>query len=106
MANGLAERITRLEAAKRDFGRGAAERVERLVHSFAKAKFKDPESLIRAHDTLLFLRAFPHSKRVAQSAEMLLARLANQVRAAPSVSPGPAASSSLSSERWTAIARN
>jgi hypothetical protein len=43
-------------------------------------RFGDPESLIRFHDTLLFLRAFPQSTAVAHLADELLATVEAQVK--------------------------
>ncbi|HEX8899139.1 MAG TPA: hypothetical protein VF751_10610, partial [Chthoniobacterales bacterium] len=38
----------------------------------SRSKFTDAESLIRFHETLLFIRAYPSSARVAQQADQLL----------------------------------
>ena len=43
---------------------------------FGTAEFGDAESLIRFHDALLFLRAFPQSRKVVQLTEELLAGIA------------------------------
>ena len=43
------------------------------------AKFEDVQTLIRFHDTLLFLRAFPQSEAVARLADKLLSSLEPQV---------------------------
>ena len=51
------------------------------------AKLADVESLIRFHDTLLFLRAFPQSAKVVQLTDDLLASVEAQVaKFVPSVS--------------------
>ena len=42
-------------------------------------KFEDVQTLIRFHDTLLFLRAFPQSEAVARLADKLLLLLEPQV---------------------------
>jgi hypothetical protein len=44
-----------------------------------QAQFDDAEALVRFHDLLLFLRAFPQSRRVAQLADDLLDRIFYQV---------------------------
>ncbi len=62
----------RLDTARRDYGPGAAERVEQLLGSLGGRRFDDPESLIQFHDTLLFLRAFPQGGRVEELADELL----------------------------------
>jgi hypothetical protein len=43
------------------------------------AEFGDADSLVRFHDALLFLRAFPQSRKVMQLTENLLAGIAKQV---------------------------
>jgi len=65
---------------KRAYGQGSANRCERLLKSLRGMRFRNAESLIRFHDTLLFLRAFPQSATVAQLADELLATLETQVK--------------------------
>ena len=48
-----------LEAAKSRFGPGASSNLEKLLSQLAQKKFRDPASLIRFHEALLFFRAFP-----------------------------------------------
>ena len=57
----------------------AAASVEKLLGSLRDLHLDDVESLIRFHDALLFLRAFPQSRRVLQLTESLLAGIAKQV---------------------------
>ncbi len=64
--------LTGLEAAKNSFGRGATSRTQTLVGQLARHEFRDARSLIRFHEALLFLRAFPASPRVVALAEKLL----------------------------------
>jgi hypothetical protein len=68
----LDRRLSDLEAARYRFGPGNAARVLKLIHSLAAARFPDPASLIRFHEALMFLRAFPHSPRVLRKTESLL----------------------------------
>ena len=74
-----ASRLSQLEASKHSYGRGCAARVERLLVALKGARFDDAESLIRFHDALLFLRAFPQSHKVVQVTESLLAGIAQRV---------------------------
>lgn len=54
------ERLLKLlEAAKGRFGTGAVASLEKLLAQLARKKFRDPASLIRFHEALLFFRAFP-----------------------------------------------
>ncbi len=79
MPRGLAARIEQLEATKRDYGPGSARKTETLLASFRRQRFPDPRSLIRFHDALLFLRAFPHGPRVVRLSEELLAAIPSEV---------------------------
>jgi len=79
MAKTLAGRLTHLEAMRQLYGPGCTPRAERLLESFTAVRFRDAETLTRFHDVLLFLRAFPQSRRVAELAEQLLAQVAQQV---------------------------
>lgn len=60
---------------KRCYGAGCARQCESLLKQLLRFQFADVESLIRAHDNLLFLRAFPPSTSVAKHADRLLAHL-------------------------------
>ena len=64
--------LTRLEGAKGQFGRGAAAETKRLLDSLARHEFRDAKSLLRFHETLLFLRAFPQSPPLVPRIERLL----------------------------------
>ena len=64
--------LASLEAAKSRFGRGAAPEVRGLIDQLARYEFRDAKSLIRFHETLLFLRAFPQSTALVPRIERLL----------------------------------
>ena len=49
------------------------------LSSFKGVQFRDAESLIRFHDALLFLRAFPQSRKVVQLTENLLTGISKQL---------------------------
>jgi hypothetical protein len=70
--------LSDLEESKRDFG-GAAARVERLLEQLGKRRFPDPESLIRFHEALLFIRSHPQSERGLRLADELLSSFAQRV---------------------------
>src|SRR5664279_3557346 len=57
---------------KHNYGPGCATQCEQLLKGLRHLDFTDAESLIRAHDNLLFLRAFPQSEIVAKRADALL----------------------------------
>jgi len=79
MKYGKAFRLPELESCKSDYGTGCASKVEKLLTSMRGVQFADAESLLRFHDALLFLRAFPQSRKVAELAEILLAGIGHQV---------------------------
>src|ERR1700688_2388553 len=64
--------LTSLEAAKGRFGRGAATVAKVLLYQLSRRNFRDAKSLIRFHETLLFLRAFPQSASLVPRIEKLL----------------------------------
>jgi hypothetical protein len=64
--------LTRLEAAKSHFGRGAAAGTKELLDQLSRFDFKDAPSLLRFHEALLFLRAFPQDRQIVAHTEKLL----------------------------------
>ena len=72
--------LEQLEARKRAYSAGCAREVERLLTAWRGAQFDDAQSLIRFHDALLFLRAFPQSTEVARLSDELLETLEPQVK--------------------------
>jgi hypothetical protein len=64
--------LTGLEAAKGQFGPAAAAKTKSLLDQLARCSFSDAKSLIRFHETLLFLRAFPQSAVLVRRIESLL----------------------------------
>jgi hypothetical protein len=68
-----------LEEAQRHFGPGEDKRVEGVLVRLSRSKFADPEALIRFHESLLFLRAYPHSPRILRIVESELSSFAERV---------------------------
>ena len=64
--------LSQLEAARNRFGRGAAAATIRLLDQLARHDFRDAGPLIRFHEALLFLRAFPQSAALVRRVEALL----------------------------------
>ena len=64
--------LVELERRRYLFGRQEATLVGRLLRALGKQEVPDAASLIRFHEALLFLRAFPHSPGVLRRAERLL----------------------------------
>jgi hypothetical protein len=64
--------LTRLEAAKGRFGPAAAAETRELLDQLSAHTFKNPHSLLRFHEALLFLRAFPQGPSLIPRVERLL----------------------------------
>jgi hypothetical protein len=71
--------LSQLEAAKHWREPKSGAKVLRLLNSLTTTKFKDATSLIRFHDALLFLRAFPHDAAVMRKADVLLHGIGRQL---------------------------
>jgi hypothetical protein len=69
--------LDRLDAAKRR--RPAARGTAALLRRLRRTPFSDAESLVRLHDALLFLRAYPHSSEVLRLADERLAEFGRRV---------------------------
>jgi hypothetical protein len=61
-----------LAAMKGQFGTAAARTTADLLVHFETARLRDPSDLIRFHETVLFLRAYPQSPRVLRLADHIL----------------------------------
>jgi hypothetical protein len=64
--------LTRLEAAKSVFGRGAGVETKRLIDQISRRDFRDAKPLLRFHEALLFLRAFAQAPSLVPRIERLL----------------------------------
>jgi len=71
-ANAVARQLAQLEACRYRFGPREAARVVKLLKSLDAARFRDSLSLIRLHEALLFLRAFPQGPAVVRVTELIL----------------------------------
>jgi hypothetical protein len=80
-ATALDRLLSELETCRYRFGRREAARVVKLLKRLAIARFPDPSSLIRFHEALLFLRAFPQSPGVVRATERILNRFHEKVEA-------------------------
>ncbi len=72
--------LDQLEQWKRRRGEDPAP-LERVLRAVGKERLGDAHSLARLHETLLFLRAYPHSERVAGLTDELLAGFSARVSA-------------------------
>ena len=71
--------LDRLDEAKRQFGALQQRQVERLLAKLSTHEFKDAESLIRYHELLLFVRAYPQSAAILRLAEKELKSFGTRV---------------------------
>jgi len=69
--------LAKLDEAKRR--RPGARETAALVRKARRARFADAESLVRLHDALLFLRAYPHSREVMSLCDLVLSEFAARV---------------------------
>jgi len=75
----LGRLLVRLGEEKTDFSRGNAAQILRLLAALGRLQFGDPQTLIRFHDVLLFIRAYPHNVAVLRRAERLLGSFVERV---------------------------
>jgi len=64
--------LDRLDDAKRSFSSGTQKDTEKILARIARHKIGDAESIVRFHELLLFVCAYPQSARVKQVTESLL----------------------------------
>jgi hypothetical protein len=77
-----AERLlSSLEIARTDFGPDTGRKILELLRVLDSANFKNPSLLIRFHEALLFLKAFPHNPAVLRAAERILSHFDQKVDA-------------------------
>jgi hypothetical protein len=72
MKTSLSARLRQLESAKTWRGPGCKAKAEKLLRSLQAREIRNGQALMRAHDDLLFLRAFPQSPGVVRETERLL----------------------------------
>ena len=68
-----------LDELKTEFTPASARRVERLLAQLARKKISDIDLLVRYHELLLFVRAYPHNASIARAAENELRRFTKRV---------------------------
>jgi hypothetical protein len=71
--------LERLESWKARFGSADPAPLERLLESLSHRRFRTSAELIRLHETLLFLRAYPASRGVARLADAILHSFAKRI---------------------------
>src|SRR5438477_1982863 len=74
-----AKLLVELDEAKRRFGENVA-KIRRALSVLSKAKLTEADSLIRFHEMLLFIRAYPANASVARQADLILKNFESRVR--------------------------
>ena len=64
--------LEQLDALKSQFGTANARKINALLRRLARLRIDDVDSLIRFHELLLFVRAYPHNTSVVQQTEKML----------------------------------
>src|SRR6202521_1966593 len=80
-ANAVDRQLTELEAFRYRLGPGEAARVVKLLKRLDATRVPDSSSLIRFHEALLFLRAFPQGPSVVRVTERILNGFHDKVEA-------------------------
>jgi hypothetical protein len=75
----LDQLLAELERSKTQFGPAASARIHQLLTELAPQPFPDARSLIRFHEALLFLRAYPQDPSILRLADELLLSFADRV---------------------------
>ena len=78
-ANTINALLDRLAGLMRRFEPGDGLRAQKLLAQLGRRRFPDAASLIRFHETLLFLRAYPHNSAIRRGSEELLASFFRRV---------------------------
>ncbi len=73
--------LDQLERAAQSFGLREHAKVPGLLARLSKSPFTDPDLLIRYHELLLFIRAYPQTTKVERLADKELASITQRVRA-------------------------
>ena len=71
--------LDRLAGLKCRFEPGNSLRAQKLLAQLGRRRFPDAASLIRFHELLLFLRAYPHTPAMQRRSEELLASFHKRV---------------------------
>jgi hypothetical protein len=75
----LSRLLDHLDEAKRPSGTTPPSRLRKLLDQFRRLHFKDAAQLIRFHEILLFMRAYPQSPALLKQTEGLLASFKRRV---------------------------
>ena len=71
--------LDQLDAVKNKVAPNVARRIERLLNQLARKDFSDTDPLVRYHEILLFLRAYPHNASIVRLTEKELRGFSHRV---------------------------
>lgn len=71
--------LDHLDESKREFGTSADETTHRLLKQLGQTNFNNPEELLRFHELLLFVVAYPQNSLNRNTAESLLRSFARRI---------------------------
>ena len=71
--------LNQLDQLKTQFGSQAAQRTANILKRIACLRADDPDSLIRLHELLLFIRAYPHNASVLRQSDAALRSISTRV---------------------------
>jgi hypothetical protein len=72
--------LDQLDEAKPDFSPRGQTVIERTLRRLVRSRFDDPEALVRYHEALLFLRAYPQNSKLLSLSESALRSFADRVQ--------------------------
>jgi hypothetical protein len=79
MANSIEKLLDQLEEAKRHFDEKGQAQILRLLEKLSRSRFQDAEQLVRFHEILLFIRAYPPNEAIFKQTEALLGSFLERV---------------------------
>ena len=79
--------IDQLDELKNQPTSDSARRIPRLLHQLSRKKIFDADSLVRYHEILLFLRAYPQNSAIVRATENELRAFADRISALEDSSP-------------------
>jgi hypothetical protein len=71
-ATNVTQLLDRLDELKRQFDRKSAARIETTLCKLSAVRLADADSILRLHETLLFLRAYPQNASILSAVESIL----------------------------------
>jgi hypothetical protein len=78
--NSINHLLDQLEELKSRFGEGVQRTLEKILSRLSQLRFTEAEALLRYHEILLFLRAYPHSERNLRIVERELSGFTQRVK--------------------------